>query len=155
MKGFTLIELSVVVAVIGMLATMAIPSYHQRVIRAQLQEALLITETLRKDVIDYHRTNKRFPRNNQAMGLPASEKLIGNYVRRVELIDGALHVELGHHVNRLVEGQVVSLRPLYVQDSPKSPISWSCGYRSTPPGMVNAGENRTSVNRAFLPFECM
>lgn len=155
MKGFTLIELSVVIAVIGMLATMAIPSYHQRVIRAQMEEALLITETLRQDVIDYHRINKRFPRNNQALGLPEPEKLMGNYVRRVELVDGAFHIEMGHHVNRLIEGQVVSLRPLFIKESPRSPVSWSCGHRSPPPGMTNAGENRTSVNQAFLPFDCL
>jgi len=154
MKGFTLIELSVVVAVIGMLATMAIPSYHQRVIRSQLQEAMLLTEAFRKDVVDYHRLNKRFPQNNQALALPEPEKLIGNYVSRVEVVDGAFHIELGNHVNRLVEGQIISLRPLYVKDSPRSPVTWSCGYRTPPPGMVNAGENRTSVDRAFLPFDC-
>ncbi len=155
MKGFTLIELAVVVAVIGMLATMAIPSYHQRVIRTQMQEALHLTEPLRLDVEAYYRQNRRFPKNNEALGLPAADKLLGNYVSSIELVDGAFHVTLGHHVNKLVEGQVISLRPLYVAGSPKTPVSWSCGYRTTPPGMNNAGENNTSVNRAFLPFDCL
>ncbi|XOV89073.1 MAG: pilin [Pseudomonadota bacterium] len=155
MKGFTLVELAVVVAVIGMLATMAIPSYHQRVIRTQMEEALHLTEALRLDVEDYYRTNRRFPRNNAALGLPSPDKLIGNYVRRIEVIDGAFHVTLGHHVNKLVEAKVLSLRPLYVEDSPRTPVSWSCGYRTPPPGMINAGENLTTVDRAFLPFDCL
>ena len=84
----------------------------------------------------YYRQNRRFPANNATIGLPPPDKLIGNYV------------------NKMVEGNTISLRPLVVEDSPRSPMSWSCGTRAAPTGMVSAGENRTDVPRGFLPFEC-
>ena len=126
----------VTVAVIGVLATLAIPSYHQRIVRAQVTESLQLTEAIKADVEAYYRQNRRFPANNATIGLPPPDKLIGNYV------------------NKMVEGNTISLRPLVVEDSPRSPMSWSCGTRAAPTGMVSAGENRTDVPRGFLPFEC-
>jgi type IV pilus assembly protein PilA len=153
-QGFTLIELSLVVAILGILASMAIPSYHQKIVRTQMKEAMQLTEGLRGDVVDYYLANQKFPSSNVMAGLPGADKIQGNYVSRVDVVDGVFHVELGHYINRLVAGKVVSIRPLYVQDSPKSPVSWSCGYRGAPPGMINAGENRTNVDRSFLPLDC-
>ena len=153
-RGFTLIEVMVTVAVIGVLATLAIPSYHQRVVRAQVTESLQLTEAIKADVEAYYRQNRRLPANNATIGLPPPDKLIGNYVTRIALDDGALHVSLGNYVNKMVEGNTISLRPLVVEDSPRSPMSWSCGTRAAPSGMVSAGENRTDVPRGFLPFEC-
>ena len=135
-RGFTLIEVMVTGAVIGVLATLAIPSYHQRIVRAQVTESLQLTEAIKADVEAYYRQNRRFPANNATIGLPPPDKLIGNYV------------------NKMVEGNTISLRPLVVEDSPRSPMSWSCGTRAAPTGMVSAGENRTDVPRGFLPFEC-
>ena len=135
-RGFTPIEVMVTGAVIGVLATLAIPSYHQRIVRAQVTESLQLTEAIKADVEAYYRQNRRFPANNATIGLPPPDKLIGNYV------------------NKMVEGNTISLRPLVVEDSPRSPMSWSCGTRAAPTGMVSAGENRTDVPRGFLPFEC-
>ena len=135
-RGFTLIEVMVTGAVIGVLATLAIPSYHQRIVRGQVTESLQLTEAIKADVEAYYRQNRRFPANNATIGLPPPDKLIGNYV------------------NKMVEGNTISLRPLVVEDSPRSPMSWSCGTRAAPTGMVSAGENRTDVPRGFLPFEC-
>ena len=117
-------------------STLAIPSYHQRIVRAQVTESLQLTEAIKADVEAYYRQNRRFPANNATIGLPPPDKLIGNYV------------------NKMVEGNTISLRPLVVEDSPRSPMSWSCGTRAAPTGMVSAGENRTDVPRGFLPFEC-
>lgn len=153
-SGFTLIEVMVTVAVIGVLATLAIPSYHQRVVRAQVSESLALTEAIRGDVESFYRQNRQFPRDNQAAGLPPADKLLGNYVTGVALENGALHVSLGNYVNKMVEGQTITLQPLVVEDSPRSPLSWSCGTRAAPDGMVAMGDNRTTVPRSFLPFRC-
>ena len=131
-RGFTLIEVMVTGAVIGVLATLAIPSYHQRIVRAQVTESLQLTEAIKTDVEAYYRQNRRFPANNATIGLPPPDKLIGNYV------------------NKMVEGNTISLRPLVVEDSPRSPMSWSCGTRAAPTGMVSAGENRTDVPLSLI-----
>jgi type IV pilus assembly protein PilA len=70
------------------------------------------------------------------------------------VIDGALHVELGNRINALLDGQVLSLRPMVVTGSPESPISWTCGNAEPPVGMEAIGENRTTVDDRFLPPTC-
>ena len=153
-RGFSLIELMIVVAVMGILATMAIPSYQQRVVRTQVSEALQLAQPLRSQILDFHRANGRFPADNAEAGLPPPELLIGNYVSGILVTDGALHVTLGHHVNQHVAGSVVSLRPFLVEGSPRSPMDWGCGLREPPPGMMSPTPNRTTVGRVFLPFDC-
>jgi len=68
--------------------------------------------------------------------------------------DGAISVTFGNFVNKAIEGQIVTLQPIVVKDSPASPISWRCGYRGVPNGMEPVGENRTNMNQQFLPSSC-
>lgn len=82
------------------------------------------------------------------------EHLIGNYVRRVEIGDGALHIEFGQLANENIKGKWVTLQPLVVKGSPASPMSWRCARRQIPDGMIAMGENRTTVDNKFLPASC-
>lgn len=94
------------------------------------------------------------PADNAAAGVPNPDKLIGNYVTRVEVNNGAISVTFGNFVNKAIEGQVVTLQPILVKGSPASPMSWRCGYRGVPNGMEPAGENRTNIDAKFLPVAC-
>ena len=152
--GFTLIELMIVVAIIGILASIAIPAYQDYTIRAQVVESFSITGELKASIRDYYKDRGRFPSTNDEAGVPAPEHLIGNYVARVEVRDGAMHVEFGNYVNAALAGQTLTIRPIFVSESPTSPISWACGYRSPPDGMEAVGEDRTSVQKKYLPAAC-
>ena len=153
-SGFTLIELMIVVAIIGILAGIAIPAYQSYTVRAQVTEAFSLASELKGPIQEYRKERGIFPADNAAAGVPAPEKLIGNYVTRVEVNQGAISVTFGNFVNKSIEGQIVTLQPIVVKGSPASPMSWRCGYRGVPNGMESAGENRTNLDAKFLPTAC-
>ena len=153
-RGFTLIELMIVVSIIGILASIAIPAYQNYTIRSQLTEAFSLASELKGPIQEYRKERGRFPADNAAAGLPAADKLIGNYVTRVDVHDGAISVTFGNFANTAVAGKVLTLQPLVVTGSPASPMSWRCGYRGIPRGMEVIGENRTNVMLQFLPTAC-
>lgn len=153
-RGFTLIELMIVVAIIGVLSTLAVPTYQDFVVRAQISEGLKLAEPIQRAVETYYQTQQHFPENNATAGVPQSQHLIGNYVSSIEVSGGAIHITLGHRVNANVANKVLSLRPATVIDSPSSPLSWVCGYAEPVPGMQAAGNNRTDVPSLFVSLEC-
>jgi type IV pilus assembly protein PilA len=153
-RAFTLIEMMIVVAMIGIMATMALPTYHDRVIRTQIEEALALSDIAKQAVTEYFKQTQRFPRDNLQAMIPPSDKLIGNFVKGIHVQDGAIHVTLGHRVNAHVNDQVITLRPATVDGSPQSPISWLCGYAQPVSGMTGAGSNQTSVPENYLPLPC-
>jgi type IV pilus assembly protein PilA len=153
-SGFTLIELMIVVAILGILATLAVPTFQERVIRAQVNEAISLSEFAKEGVAAYLRANKRMPRNNAEAGLPPPDKIIGNYVTSLEVADGAIQVALGNRINRNASGKVLTIRPSVVTDYPQVPISWNCGVAEPPAGMKTFGENRTSLSSPYLPVDC-
>ena len=153
-SGFTLIELMIVVAILGILATLAVPTFQERVIRAQVNEAISLSDFAKEGVTAYFRASKRMPLNNAEAGLPPADKIIGNYVTSLEVADGAIQVTLGNRINRNASGKVLTIRPSVVIDYPQVPISWNCGVAEPPAGMKTFGANRTSLSPPYLPVDC-
>jgi type IV pilus assembly protein PilA len=153
-RGFTLIELMIVIAILGILLAIAIPAYSDYTIRAQVAEGITMVGDLKLRVVEFHRARGRFPRDNAIAGVAAPEHLIGNYVDRIDVADGALHIRFGHRVNALVRGKQLTIRPAYVTAAPEGPVSWICGRAEAVPGMTASGEDRTTIEDRHLPHAC-
>lgn len=152
--GFTLMEMMIALLVLAILSLMVIPMTSNIGIRKQVNEALALVEPLKKPIEDHWHGIADFPADNAAAGLPEPDKLIGNYITRVEAINGALHLHFGNKANTHLHGKILSLQLLYVDGSPMSPVSWNCGYSNPPPGMDVAGDNLTSIENKYLPVAC-
>lgn len=153
-KGFTLIEIMVVVAIIAILALMAMPSPDPTIARRQVIESMELVEDYKKLVAFYHKSAQVFLKNNKEAGIPAADKLLGNYVDRIELDDGAFHLHFGNKAHPSIKNKTLSIQPIMVSGSPESPISWICGKAAVPAGMKAVGENRTDLELKDLPLNC-
>ncbi|MDY6993692.1 MAG: pilin [Pseudomonadota bacterium] len=132
-KGFTFIELMFVALVTSILAAVAIPAYTDYLERSKVVEAMLLSITVKQAIIDYYAYHGKFPANNQAAGILEPEFLQGNYVSKIEVIEGVIHITLGNHAGLYLTGLVFTLRPEVVADYP-SRIRWSCSEQPEIPG---------------------
>lgn len=153
-QGFTLIELMIVIAIVGLMATMAVPSYQGRVIRAQIKEGLGLAKFPQDEVQAYYFTHKKLPQDNQAAGLPPADKIVGNFVSHMQVVDGTVHMTFGNNANRNLAGRTLSIRPAVVAGYSKVPLAWVCGSANVPSQMSTTGENRTDLPSELLPLDC-
>lgn len=121
-NGFTLIELMIVVAIIGVLAAIAIPAYQDYTIRAQVSEGLHLASGAKSALWDYISSTGRLPANNASAGLPSPSSISGNYVSSVDVSGGVVEVTFGNDVNATVTGQTLQLSVVTGYGS----IKWSC-----------------------------
>jgi type IV pilus assembly protein PilA len=153
-RGFTLIEIMVVVAMIGILSTLAIPTYMDRVIRTQVSEGLGLAEFARQAVQESWKRHGRMPLDNAAAGLPEARSIVGNYVTQVEVHEGVVSITFGQRSNRFLAGKRLSLRPAVVKAHPAVPIAWVCGRATVPERMSTQGANLTDLPVNHLPIDC-
>lgn len=153
-KGFTLIEMMIVIAIISILSTMAIPSYQDRVIRTQVEEGLVLARFVQEGVEAFYKQNGRMPMNNREAGLPAADKIIGNYVSEINVKSGRINIQLGNRINKHAESKILSIRPALVKGEPKVPITWIYGYATIPKGMSVNVENESTILARYLPVRC-
>jgi type IV pilus assembly protein PilA len=153
-KGFTLIEMLMVVAVIAILAMIAMPSYQGKIVRDQIVEGSALANLARGPIAAAWAANKTLPVDNASIGLPAPDKIVSNLVRAVTVEDGAIHITYGNRANGQLKDKTLTLRPAVVEDAPVVPVAWVCGGASVPDKMVVKGENKTDIAKEYLPLNC-
>lgn len=153
-RGFTLIELMIVVAIVGLLSTMALPSFQDRVIRTQVGEGLAVAEIARQQVAAYYARNHRMPADNAAAGLPPADYIVGTHVTSVSVAEGAIDITFGNRANKFIAGKKVTLRPAVVEKYAAVPISWVCGNAPAAERMKAMGSNRTDLPNWQMPIDC-
>ena len=152
--GFTLIEILIVLSIIAILLTLAMPNSNNRIMRMRVAESMELIDIYKPNIEQFYYANNAFPLDNKTAGIPEPSKIIGNYFTGVILEQGALHIVLGNKIYSDLVGKKITIRPIYVDDSPNSPVSWICGYDEAPKEMVAAGPNLTDLKLEFLPIKC-
>lgn len=153
-RGFTLIEMLIVLGIIAILLLFAVPLHNSTTGREQVEESLKLLEVLKPRVEAYYAAHGYLPVDNAAAGLPLPDKLIGNYVTGIQLSQGGFHLQFGNKAHGLLRDRLLSVRAVIVAGSPLSPLSWVCGYSPVPAGMTAPADNRTTVGPALLPVPC-
>ena len=149
-----MLEILVVLAIVGILATLAAPGVYNSLVRDQVVDSAALIDTAKKKVAAHWAGSGTMPDDNKAAGLPAPEKLVGNYVRSIAVRDGVIDVEFGNNASGMLAGKILTFRPAVVDDTPMVPVAWVCAGASAPGGMSVHGDNRTSVPPAALPVNC-
>jgi type IV pilus assembly protein PilA len=155
-KGFTLIELMIVVAIIGILAAIAIPAYQDYTIRAQVTEGLNLMSDMKAGVAEWYAQEGSWPTSLIQIGVSgdASDKS-GKYVTGINVSTGTLTATYGNQANSKISGDTLSLRPMVNRNGD---VVWVCGQRDEPSGAEDpstpAGSVNTTLLGRYLPASC-
>jgi type IV pilus assembly protein PilA len=152
--GFTWIELVLVLAVIAILGAMAIPGMQDTALRKQVKEGMALADVAKAGVQQAWSAGGDLPKDNDAAGVPAKDKIVGSMVNEVRVEQGAVTVTYGNNASKALTGLRLTLRPAVVKDEPAVPIAWLCHSVAVPAGMEVRGKDETDIPPQWLPAQC-
>ncbi len=123
-KGFTFIELMLVISIIGILAAIAIPSFSAYRERAYRSEAYELISDVKKNISEFYDYCGVFPKNNEEAGIAPADLIKGKYVSCIEVVKGAIHVRFDSEKCSNMELEEMVIYPAILKDNPTGPVVW-------------------------------
>jgi type IV pilus assembly protein PilA len=164
-KGFTLIELMIVVAIIGILAAIAIPAYQDYTIRSQVTEGMTLAGDLKASIAEFTAQTGEWPIDLIEAGLGASALATdktGRYVSGVEVTNGTIIITYGKDANQAIQAGQLAFQPL---SNNNQDIVWRCGesdqpsdtiLTATPSSALSSDDApaNTTMSDKYVPSSC-
>ncbi len=156
-QGFTLIELMIVVAIIGILAAIAIPAYQDYTIRAQVSEGMSLASAAKTAVAETFLNTGTAPANRTSAGMSANATdTEGKYVASVDIANGGITITYGNEANAAIGNETLGLTPYETGDLS---VVWRCGLANAPGSLNTIGNGsatvaNTTVESQYLPASC-
>ena len=136
-NGFTLIELMIVVAIIGILAAIAIPAYQSYIIRTQVSEGLTLATRAKTSVSEYYMERGSWPKNNDEAGLADKHDIKGSYTEHMSVRNNVIEIKYGYDSSLDIFNEKLELTATAIAGS----VEWTC---------ASAGK----IDSSHLPTVC-
>jgi type IV pilus assembly protein PilA len=137
-QGFTLVELMIVVAIIGIIVSIAVPLYTGYSIRSQVAEGVGLSATAKAAVTEYYQSAGSFAGSNASAGIAPAAEIVGSYVTQVQVnAGGVIQITYGNRVHQRIAGAVLTMSPTTSSGS----VVWNCSGNALLPNK-------------FLPESC-
>ncbi|MDX1405456.1 MAG: pilin [Woeseiaceae bacterium] len=136
-QGYTLVELMIVVSIIGVLGSIAIPAYQDYTIRAQVAEGIALSSGTRAAMVDYFMDAGDWPQNNEKAHIANQTDITGKYVHKMLIKNNTIEVQFGGDAHQNIKGKILILTAV----ENLGIIRWEC-------------EGKGAFDERYLPSAC-